>query len=78
VSAARAKARGSACVEIAGRTSRGLGLLRALGADAAFGLCPGPVRLDEAMARGGWLLADAADDAVRRFLAGRRRYAKEE
>jgi glycerate kinase len=71
--AARAKAKGAACFIIAGRKSADLGQLRALGADAVFSLCPGPMSLDDAMAQARPLLADAAEDATRAFLAGKRR-----
>jgi glycerate kinase len=72
VVAAKAKAKGVACFVIAGRKSTGLGRLRELGADAVFSLCPGPIGLDEAIAQAGPLLADAAEDAVHAFVAGRR------
>ena len=71
--AAKAKAKGAACFVIAGRKSAGLDRLHELGADAVFSLCPGPMSLDEAMARAAPLLADAAEEATRAFLAGRRR-----
>lgn len=70
--AARAKAKGATCFVIAGRKSSELGALRALGVDAIFSLCPGPMSLDDAMAQAQPLLADAAEDAIRAFLAGRR------
>jgi glycerate kinase len=69
--AARAKAKDAACFIIAGRKSAGLDQLRALGVDAVFSLCPGPMSLDDAMAQARPLLADAAEDATRAFLAGR-------
>jgi glycerate kinase len=78
VVAARAKAKGVACFVIAGRKSEELGRLRELGADAVFSLCPGPMNLDEAVAQAGRLLADAAEDAARAFLAGWRRHARGE
>jgi glycerate 2-kinase len=72
VVAARAKTKGAACFIIAGRKGAGLARLRAAGADAVFSLCPGPMGLTEAMAHAAPLLADAAEDAVCAFLAGRR------
>lgn len=67
--AAHAKANGIPCFIIAGRQSGDLGPLRALGVDAVFTLCP-PASVDEAMAKARPLLADAAADATRAFLAG--------
>jgi glycerate kinase len=43
------------------------------GVDAVFSLCPGPIALDEALSRAPELLARAAEQAVRCFLAGRNR-----
>ena len=45
------------------------------GLDAYFSICPGPISLDEAMARAAELLEEATAQAVRAFLAGRTRKA---
>lgn len=42
------------------------------GLDAYFSICPGPIALDQAMARAAELLEEATAQAVRAFLAGRR------
>ncbi len=42
------------------------------GLDAYFSICPGPITLDQAMARAGGLLEEAATQVVRAFLAGGR------
>lgn len=68
--AAHAKANGIPCFMIAGRKSGDLGSLRALGVEAVFSLCSGPMSLDEAMAQAKPLLADATEEATRAFLAG--------
>jgi glycerate kinase len=69
--AAAAKARGVPCIAIAGSIGDDLGELHALGIDAVFSLCPGPVTLSQAMAECSRYLAAAAEQAVRCFLAGR-------
>ena len=43
------------------------------GLDAYFSICPGPVELEQAMSRAAELLEEATTQAVRAFLAGRRR-----
>ena len=43
------------------------------GLDAYFSICPGPITLDEAIARTAELLEDATVQAMRAFLAGRTR-----
>ena len=54
--AERAHALGVPCLAIAGRVGGGLESLHALGIDAAFSLCPGPVSLEQAMAAIIWPL----------------------
>jgi glycerate 2-kinase len=71
--AARARARNIPCLAIAGSIGENLGDLHAIGIDAVFSLCPGPVSLEQAMARGRHFLARAAEQAVRGFLSNRRR-----
>ncbi|MBK1704591.1 hypothetical protein CKO40_08590 [Halochromatium glycolicum] len=68
--AARAKQHGVACFAIAGGLGAGREALHQLGLDALFSLCPGPISLDQAEQRVTELLADAAEQAVRAFLAG--------
>jgi glycerate kinase len=70
--AAAAKARGVPCVAIAGSVGEDLGALHDAGLDAVFSLCPGPLTLERAMAEAAPLLAAAAEQAVRCFLASRR------
>ncbi len=70
--AAAARARGLPCLAIAGAVDACAGALTAMGFAAAFSLCPAPMSLERAMAEGGALLAAAAENAVRCFLAGRR------
>jgi glycerate kinase len=70
--AVRARWRGIPCFAIAGGVGDGLEDLHALGIDAVFSLCRGPIGLDEAKRQVNGLLADAADQAVRGFLAGAR------
>ncbi len=67
-----ARACGVPCFAIAGSVGGGLDSLHALGIDAVFGLCPGPVSLEQAMAAGGDFLAAATEQVVRAFLAGNR------
>ena len=71
--AERARTLGIPCIAIAGSVGGGLESLYERGIDAVFSLCPGPVSLEQAMAAGGDYLAAAAEQAVRAFLAGRRR-----
>ncbi|MDG4601659.1 MAG: glycerate kinase [Defluviicoccus sp.] len=69
--AAAARARDIPCIAIAGSVGDGLGDLHAMGIDAVFSLCPGPIALADAMADGARYLAAATEQAVRGFLAGR-------
>ncbi len=68
----RARAYGVPCLAIAGSIGSGLEELHALGIDAVFSLCPGPVSLEQAMAAGGDFLAATTEQIVRACLAGRR------
>ncbi len=70
---AAAKARGVPCLALAGSVGTGLDALHEIGIDAVFSLCPGPISLEQAMAEGKRLIADATEQAVRCFLAGRTR-----
>jgi glycerate kinase len=67
---AAARARGIRCIAVAGRVGDGLDALHAIGIDAVFTLCPGPITLAEAMADGARYLAAATEQAVRCFMAG--------
>lgn len=69
--AAAARARSIPCIVIAGSIGDGLGALHAIGINAVFSLCPGPIPLAEAMADAARHLAAATEQAVRGFLAGR-------
>ena len=67
-----ARAGGVPCFAIAGSIGDGLDSLHALGIDAVFSLCPGPVSLEQAMAAGGDFLAAATEQIVRAFLTSSR------
>ncbi len=68
----RAKKWGVPCFGLAGGLLGDIGNLHAIGIDACVSLCRAPMTLEEAMKNGPALLADAAEQAVRAFLAGRR------
>lgn len=70
--AAHAKERGIPCIAIAGGLGQGVGLLHDAGIDAVVSLCLGPITLEQAQARSEELLADAAEQVLRIFLAARR------
>ena len=59
------------CLALAGSVGSGLDDLHAIGIDAIFSLCPGPVSLEQAMTTGADYLAAATEQAVRSFMAGR-------
>jgi glycerate kinase len=67
--AAHAKAQGIPCIAIAGGIGDDLAALHAVGIDAVFSLCRGPMTLDQAQKQAMPLLADAAEQAVRAFFA---------
>ena len=69
--AARARQAGISCIAIAGSLEPGLSALADRGFTAALSLCPGPLSLTDAMAQAEDLLAAAAEQVVRIFLAGR-------
>ena len=69
--AAAACAHGIPCIAIAGSVGDGLGDLHAIGINAVYSLCPGPISLADAMAEGARYLAQATEQAMRGFLAGR-------
>jgi len=56
---------------LAGTIGAGASATLDQGLDAYFSICPGPIALEEAIARAGELLEDATAMAIRAFLAGR-------
>ncbi len=68
--AARARQAGIPCIAIAGSLEPDLSGLADRGFTAALSLCPGPLSLTDAMAQAEDLLAAAAEQVVRIFLAG--------
>jgi glycerate kinase len=69
---AHARRAGVPCVAIAGGVGEDIGPLHTEGIDAVVSLCPGPITLAEAQANAEALLADAAEQVVRIFLAAQR------
>ncbi len=69
---ARAKRHGVPCLALAGGVQGDVSNLHPVGIDACFSLCSGPMTLADAMRNGAALLANAAEQAYRAFLAGRR------
>ena len=67
---AHARRRGVPCVAIAGGLGEDLDRLHETGIDAVVSLCSGPMSLAEAQARSEELLANAAEQVLRIFLAG--------
>jgi glycerate kinase len=72
VVAARARARGCACIAVTGRRVEALDALHAAGIDAVFSLCLRPMTLETAMSEAASLITAATEEAVRAFVAGRR------
>ncbi len=70
--AACARAHNIPCIALAGSVGEGLTDLHAVGIDAVFSICPGPVSLARAMAAGAYFLTLATEQVMRSFLAGRR------
>jgi len=68
-----ARACGVPCVCIAGAVSGDRASIHAAGFASVFSLCDGPVSLEDAIADGNRLLAAAAEEVTRTFLAGRDR-----
>lgn len=56
------------CLAIAGSVGSNLDSLHALGINAVFSLCPGPITLKEAMSNASQFLENATEQAVRCFL----------
>ena len=66
-----ARAAGVPVIALVGAIGPGTETLYELGLTSVFTIVPGPVTLEEAMAGGQTMLADAAERAVRAFQAGR-------
>jgi glycerate kinase len=69
--AERARVAGIPCIALAGSVGARIGELHAVGLNAVFSLCPGPISLEQAMDRGAELLEEATQQALRCFLAGK-------
>jgi glycerate kinase len=67
-----ARSLGVPTLALAGTLGPGAGDVLNEGVDAILSLCPGPISLEDAVARAPELLERAAEQAVRCFLAGRR------
>jgi glycerate kinase len=61
---------GCPVIALAGSLGPGVEAVLDEGIDAYFSLCPGPISLEDAVARASGLLADCASQAFRAFLAG--------
>jgi len=70
--AQRSRAAGIPCIAIAGSLGEGVEDLAAVGIDAAYSLCDGPVSLADAMANAAKLIKATATQAMNTFLAGHR------
>jgi glycerate kinase len=68
-----ARSLGCPTIALAGAIGPGAEAVLDQGIDAYFSLCPAPISLDEAIAQGEPLLERVAEQAMRAFLAGRRR-----
>jgi glycerate kinase len=67
-----ARTLGVPCLGLAGTIGPGAETVLTEGIDAYFSICPGPMTLETAIERADPLLASAAEQAVRAWLAGRR------
>jgi glycerate kinase len=65
-----ARSLGCPTLALAGTICTGAEAVLAEGIDAYFSLCPGPITLDDAIARTALLLEEVTSQAVRAFLAG--------
>jgi glycerate kinase len=70
-----ARSFGCPVLALAGTLETGYEAVLDQGIDAVFSICPGPITLEDAVARAGPLLERAAEHAVRAFLSGRRHAA---
>ncbi|MBV8384510.1 MAG: glycerate kinase, partial [Planctomycetaceae bacterium] len=66
-----ARSLGCPTIALAGTVGEGAAAVLEQGIDAFFSICPGPITLDDALARGATLLEHASAQATRAFLAGR-------
>ena len=66
-----ARSLGCPTIALAGTIGEGAAAVLEQGIDAFFSICPGPITLDDALARGATLLEHASAQATRAFLAGR-------
>jgi glycerate 2-kinase len=62
---------GCPTIALAGTIGPGAEAVLDQGVSAYFSICPGPIRLDKAIAQAHWLLEHASAQAFRVFLAGR-------
>ncbi len=67
-----ARSLGVPAFALAGTIGAGASATLDHGIDAYFSICPGPIALEQAIARAGELLEEATAMAIRAFLAGRR------
>jgi glycerate kinase len=65
-----ARRHGVPCIALCGSLGDDVGSLHEIGIDAAFPICRGPASLEYAMRNAHGLLASAAEEAMRAFLAG--------
>ncbi len=66
-----ARSLGCPTIALAGTIGEEAAAVLEQGIDAFFSICPGPITLDDALARGATLLEHASAQATRAFLAGR-------
>ena len=69
--AIHAKRLGVPCIALAGGFGEDVALLYQVGINAVVSICPGPIELEEAQERAAELLANAAEQVLRIFTAGR-------
>ncbi len=65
---------GCPTLAIAGTIGPGAEAVLEQGVDAYFSICPGPLSLDEAIARASELLENATAQVLRAFLSGRKKH----
>ncbi len=68
-----AKAQGIPCVALAGGIGERTENLHAIGVNAVFSLCPGPISLDQAIAHADSYLAAIAEQSTRLYIAANQR-----
>ncbi|PIE56227.1 MAG: glycerate kinase [Desulfobulbus propionicus] len=67
-----ARRHGIPCLAVAGSRGQDLTSLHALGINAVFSLCPGPISLEEAMTNSTAMIRRATEQVLRCFLAGQK------